>query len=66
MDIFNATMLAEEGDVSDPEVIEAWQLLVDKGVAWQLQGWFARTARDLIDQGEVLAFPRGTVERGAT
>lgn len=31
--------------------IEAWQHLIDTGRAWSLQGWFGRTARDLINQG---------------
>jgi hypothetical protein len=36
---------------SEEQVIAAWQSLIDTGLAWQLQGWFGRTARDLIDQG---------------
>lgn len=36
---------------SEEQVIEAWQYLVDSGLAWQLQGWFGRTARHLIDEG---------------
>ena len=36
---------------SKEEVIEAWQHLVDTGLAWQLQGSFGRTAEDLIEQG---------------
>lgn len=36
---------------SEEQVIAAWQYLVNTGLAWSLQGWFGRTARDLIDQG---------------
>lgn len=36
---------------SEEQVVEAWQYLVDSGLAWQLQGWFGRTARHLIDEG---------------
>ena len=36
---------------SKEEVIEAWQTLIDSGLAWQLQGWFGRTAKSLIEQG---------------
>ena len=53
MDTFTATGLAE-GFIeakSEEQVIEAWQHLHDTGIAYQLQGWFGRTARDLIDRG---------------
>lgn len=51
LSLYAATMLAEEGDDSDPRYYEAWQLLVDTGMAWRLQGWFGRTAVDLINAG---------------
>lgn len=38
---------------SEEQVIEAWQHLVDTGLAWQLQGWFGLTARHLIDEGVI-------------
>ena len=54
MSVFDATMLAEGVDTgTEAEVLEAWQLLVDTGMAWQLQGWFGRTAESLIEQGLV-------------
>jgi hypothetical protein len=57
MDIFTATMMAEgvEGYEADSEeqYFEAWQLLVDSGVCWTLQGWFGRTAFDLISNGDI-------------
>jgi hypothetical protein len=31
--------------------IEAWQYLHDTGLAYSLQGWYGRTAEDLLDQG---------------
>ena len=40
---------------SEEQVIEAWQFLVDTGLAWSLQGWFGRTAAALIEEGVVNA-----------
>jgi len=39
----------EEG--TEEEVIEAWQYLHDTGHAYNLQGWFGRTAQQLIQEG---------------
>lgn len=53
MDSYTATGIAEgfiEAD-SQEQVIEAWQTLIDSGLAWRLQGWFGRTAQRLIDDG---------------
>ena len=33
------------------ELIQAWQYLVDTGLAYKLQGWFGRTATQLIEEG---------------
>jgi hypothetical protein len=57
---YDATGLAEgfldPADVdpdADPEdlVVQAWQTLVDTGLAWQLQGAFGRQAAAMIDAG---------------
>ena len=53
MDIHTAVGLAE-GFIkaqSEEQVIEAWQYLIDSGLAFQLQGWFGRTASHLIGEG---------------
>ena len=50
---YNAVGIAEgfiEAD-SEEQVIEAWQYLIDSGLAWKLQGWFGRTANQLIEEG---------------
>ena len=57
MDNYTATGLAEgfiEAE-SEEQVLEAWQHLVDTGLAWQLQGFFGRTAASLIEQGYINA-----------
>ena len=53
MDNYTATGLAEgfiEAE-SEEQVIKAWEHLVDTGLVWSLQGWFGRTATELIKQG---------------
>ena len=55
MDTYQAVGLAEgfiEADTEE-QVLEAWQTLVDTGMAWQLHGWFGRTARHLIEEGYI-------------
>jgi hypothetical protein len=52
IDNYNAVMIAEGViEADEDKQIEAWQHLVDTGLAWSLQGWFGRTAMDLIEQG---------------
>lgn len=36
--------------------VEAWQHLVDTGLAWHLQGFFGRTAKAMLDSG-ILSHP---------
>ena len=59
MDIFKATMIAEGAEgyevETEEEYLEAWQFLVDTGTCWTLQGWFGRTATDLIGAGKINA-----------
>lgn len=40
-------------DEPEEQIIEAWQYLHDSGLAYQLQGWFGRTAQNLIVQGVI-------------
>ena len=53
MDSYRATGLAEGWITTDDEdeIIEAWQYLHDTGLAYQLQGWFGRTAQGLLNEG---------------
>lgn len=55
MDNYMAVAIAEgfcEGEnATEEQQIEAWQHLVDTGLAWSLQGHFGRAATALIEQG---------------
>ena len=52
MDNLTATMICEGVEESDTETqIEAWQHLIDTGLAWSLQGFFGRGAQYMINEG---------------
>lgn len=55
LDIFTAAMIVDGADgyevETEAEYAEALQVLIDSGVAWQLQGRVGRTARDFIEAG---------------
>mgnify|MGYP003115177571 FL=1 len=40
---------------NEEEQLDAWQLLIDSGIVWQLQGTYARGAMSLIEKGLVEA-----------
>jgi hypothetical protein len=45
-------MIAEGAqEASEATQIEAWQYLIDTGLAWKLQGSFGRQAKALIEAG---------------
>ena len=50
---FEATMIAEgeQEPESNEQYIQAWQHLIDTGLAWSLQGFFGRTASAMVQQG---------------
>ena len=53
MDTYTAVMIIEGNQDAETieQYLEAAQVLVDTGLAWQLQGFFGRTCAALIEQG---------------
>jgi hypothetical protein len=48
-------MAFEEGEMEFDEVVEFFQEMIDTGVVWQLQGFYGRTAMQLIEEGHCVA-----------
>lgn len=45
----------ERGQLNEEETIELFQALIDNGMAWKLQGFYGRTAMELIYAGLCVA-----------
>jgi hypothetical protein len=51
LQLFDMMMQFEDGGLTEAEVVELFQHLIDTGMAWTLQGFYGRTAKALIDNG---------------
>lgn len=51
MDRVTFIMQFEGGQLTEEEIVNGFQELIDSGVVWQLQGYYGRTAAALIKAG---------------
>ena len=51
LDLTNAIIEYESGQLGEDEVISLFQRLLDSGLCWQLQGSYGRMAVALIEAG---------------
>lgn len=49
--MFDFIVAYESGECSEDEIIEGFQMLIDSGIVWKLQGHYGRTAARLIEEG---------------
>jgi hypothetical protein len=58
MDTLEAIMLIEEdNDATTEQFVDAFQTLIDDGIVWKLQGFYGRTAQQLIADGYCFPAP---------
>ena len=51
----NDLIAFEEGSLDETRAIDMFQKLTDSGRVWQLQGFYGRTAIQLIENGHITA-----------
>lgn len=51
MNLFQAMIAFEDGELEEGGVIELFQALVDNGMAFRLQGSYGRTAAAMLEAG---------------
>lgn len=51
MDMLSQMMDFEQGQLSEIETVKLFSYLVKTKMAWKLQGFYGRTAHNLIDSG---------------
>jgi hypothetical protein len=47
----------ESGELDEEETLTLFQVLVNNGMAWSLQGHYGRTAKALLDAGYITPRP---------
>lgn len=65
MSLYNACSVAEgfcDGEPTQEELQTSWQWLVDTGHCWKLQGFYGRTATDLIEDGFIKPAGKDTID----
>jgi hypothetical protein len=50
-DVVGFIMDFEGGDITEAQIVEGMQYLINTGQAWSLQGFYGRTAEGLIEHG---------------
>lgn len=50
-ELLDQILAFEQGEMDEQELVEFFQELINTGMAWELQGFYGRTARDLIGAG---------------
>ena len=53
MTLIDRIIAFESGDISYDDFIELFQELIKTGKAWSLQGFYGRTAQQLIEDGVI-------------
>lgn len=51
MDFIDKVIAFENGEVEFDDVVKWFQEMIDDGSVWTLQGFYGRTAKQLIDEG---------------
>ena len=59
MNILDFVLAYERGELSEDEIIQGFQVLIDNGMAWTLQGSYGRMASALIERGVCHFIPGG-------
>ena len=60
-DMVGGIIAYETGELDEAGMLELFAYLIAMGFAWELQGRYGRTAKDLIDEGYIS--PEGEILR---